>query len=121
MSTPSYPEKVDTHYKQHQPPTEPGTLVCWTASELLKAGATEPTPVNGDRWGDWCYNTSEPPSIDYCGGGYKSCPYQVLLDDVNTDRKLIHWVGHLMGKDWGRKSIGDFLAALYDLDVFSGE
>ena len=49
---------------------------------LLSFLAQLPPPEDGDTWGDWRLSTTEPPSLDYVGGYYKHCPYEIVLSDL---------------------------------------
>jgi hypothetical protein len=67
-----------------------------------------------DRWGDWVLNLepADNPSLDYVGGGYRTNPYWISLEELQTWQGLNHWMHHLNGKIWGQKSMGDFVNAV---------
>ena len=105
----SYPAKVEKAFDE-APHTKDEFGETWTGPQLFAVKI--PKPVNGDHWGNWYYNTSNPPSLDY-----KPYKYEVIIDELNTPQGFTHWVVHLLGKSWGRDSIGDFVQAVYDLDL----
>ena len=51
------------------------------------------------RFGDWVYNATQPVSIDYVGGFYKSAPYQIEVSRI-FDEGIQSWLGHLETKLW---------------------
>lgn len=73
-----------------------------------------PPRAKKNRWGDWVLNLepADNPSLDYVGGGYRTNPYRISLEELQTWQGLNHWTHHLDGKIWGQKSMGDFVNAV---------
>lgn len=67
-------------------------------------------PKNGTRWGDWRLDTTPPASLDYVP--HRHSIYWVRLSDLSTWAGFNHWMHHLVEKNWGRDSIGDFVTAV---------
>jgi hypothetical protein len=57
-----------------------------------------PLPKDGENWGNWRLNMSEPVSLDFHGAYYKHDPYWIPLKDMATFEGLGHWLHHLSEK-----------------------
>lgn len=73
-----------------------------------------PYPTNGDRWGNWQFD-SEGLTLDY-QDGYESHWYEVSLRRITSSSEMLDWIFQASGKAWiSRKDMGDLVAALEDL------
>ena len=58
-------------------------------------------------WGNWRYNPSLPPSLDFV-----PCQYEVVLDRIDTEAKLGNWLLHFADKQWAPQLIPALRAEL---------
>ena len=71
-------------------------------------------------FGNWTYNASDSPSLDFADGEFysKHQPYQVILAEVSSPAGLAHWLKHLSEKVWFSKNpenAGNFVIAVLKL------